>query len=148
MAKLRWDFIWLSVAGNQTKHQIIYPKLVAPENRTSRDCSSACKHCRGVQFQKCKPEEAGPWRGPGLGREWARRLAAFSMEMMIFTRFLDEIATTAGSSYSAYFIIESAAPCAKLHAYAQAHCQLPDMALEAPRTTTMYLPLWTPLAGR
>ena len=41
---------------------------------------------------KCKSEDAGPWRGHGLEREWARPATRFGTEMYIFTRVF--VATT------------------------------------------------------
>ena len=43
---------------------------------------------------KCKSEDAGPWRGHGLEREWARPATRFGTEMFIFTRFLKGICFT------------------------------------------------------
>ena len=40
---------------------------------------------------KCKSEDAGPWHGHGLEREWARPATRFGTEMFIFTRFLKGI---------------------------------------------------------
>ena len=40
---------------------------------------------------KCKSEDAGPWHGHGLEREWARPAARFGTKMYIFTRFLKRI---------------------------------------------------------
>ena len=86
-----------------------------------------CTHCRDSEFDKCKSEDAGPWRSPGLGREWARRLAPFSMEMLIFHWFLKEKATTAGSSRFALFISFSGDPGAKVHADKPEYRESADM---------------------
>ena len=43
---------------------------------------------------KCKSEDAGPWRGHGLEREWARSVARFYSEMFISTRFLQVFGET------------------------------------------------------
>ncbi len=40
---------------------------------------------------KCKSEDAGPWHGHGLEREWAWPATRFGTEMFIFTRFLKGI---------------------------------------------------------
>ena len=40
---------------------------------------------------KCKSEDAGPWHGHGLEREWARLAARFGKEMFIFTMFIKGI---------------------------------------------------------
>ena len=65
---------------------------------------------------KCKPEDPGPWRRPGLGREWDPSAAHFSMKMLIFARFLKGFAGPNGCSKFTRFISFSGAPCAVLRA--------------------------------
>ncbi len=71
------QFIGMSVADKQVETQNNLAKAGSSWKSHSPCCSNACKDCCGFHFQERKSEDTGPWRRPGLGREWDPPVAHF-----------------------------------------------------------------------
>jgi hypothetical protein len=83
-----------------------------------------------LRRKKCKSEDPGPWRRPGLGREWDPSVAHFSMKMLISHCFYKVLTIPPRNSANACFpcvLMIFDGECANVHADTEDYCESLDM---------------------